>query len=234
MWVPILLLAQVMLVSPPEPLPNDEPIAKARPEWRAKLSATPEVLFAALNSTDEARIKEAATALGWEWLADRIYGDIALHAVNLDADPGTERILTLENAAAVLKQEGDSWWLVGSFSCCGPSGHAAEPFAEWKELVWPGTQDLIIHAGGSQGTGVGQTNYQVYRLLRGHMYLVFEIDENTYNWRETIDTKVLPVSPGKLATRRTRGKATTCANWTWNPMKFRFEQTTPRPASCPQ
>jgi hypothetical protein len=88
-------------------------------------------------------------------------------------------------------------------------------------------KDIIVHAG-------GQTNYQVYRLLRGHRYLVFEIDENTYNWRETIDTKVRPLGPGKLATLRTRGKATTCTNWLWNPAKFRFEPVTPKPAKCPQ
>ena len=233
MWVPILLLAQgMMIVSTPEPLPKDAPAV--RTECRVKLNETPEALFAALTSPDEAAKKQAANVLGWEWLADRIYGGIALHAVNLDADPATERILTLENAAAVLKQEGDSWWLVGSFSCCGPSGHAAQPFAEWRELVWPGTKDLIVHTGGAYGTGVGQTNFQVYRLLRGHLYLVFEIDENTYNWRETIDTKVLPLSPGKLATLRTRGKATTCTNWNWNPSKFRFEPATPKPAKCPQ
>ena len=233
MWVPLLLLAQyMMVVSPPEPLPKDQPTAKT--ERRVKLNSTPEALFAALTSREQARMTEAATALGWEWLAHRIYGDIALHAVNLDADDATERIITLGNAAAVLKQEGADWWLVGSFSCCVPSGHAAEPFAEWKSLVWPETKDLIIHAGGAYGTGVGQTNYQVYRLLRGHMYLVFEIDENTYNWRETIDTKVRPLGPGKLATLRTRGKATTCTNWLWNPAKFRFEPVTPKPAKCPQ
>lgn len=233
MWVPILLLAQgMMIVSPPEPLPKVPPAAKT--ERRVKLNSTPEALFAALTSKDEARMKEAATAIDWQWLADRIYGDVAIHSVNLDADPTTERILTLDNAAAVLKQEGDDWWLVGSFSCCGPSGRAAEPFVEWKSLVWPGTQDLILHTGGAYGTGVGQTNYQVYRLLRGHMYLVFEIDENSYNSRETIQTKVLPLSPGKIATLRTRGKAAACTNWNWNPPKFRFEPVTPKPARCPQ
>lgn len=227
MWLPVLLLAQgMMIVSPQEPLPKDQPAAKT--ERRVKLNATPEALFAALTSPDEAGKKAAATALGWEWLADRVYGDVALHAVNLDADTATERVLTLENAAAVLKQEGNEWWLVGSFSCCGPSGRAPEPFAEWKSLVWPDTKDLIIHTGG------GQTSYQVYRLLRGHMYLVFEIDENTYNSRETIDTKVLPLSPGELATLRTRGEATTCTNWNWNPAKFRFEPVTPKPTRCPQ
>jgi hypothetical protein len=224
MGLPLLLLAQVLLVSQTEPLPKDQPTAKT--ERRVKLNTTPEALFAALSSKDQTRITEAATALGWEWLAERIYGDIALHAVNLDADDATERILTLENAAAVLKQEGADWWLVASFSCCGPSGRAAEPFVEWKSLVWPDTRDLIIHPG-------GQTNYQVYRLLRGHLYLVFEIDENPYNWRETIDTKVLPLSPGKLATLRTRGKATTCTNWNWNPAKYLFEHTSPKPAKCP-
>jgi hypothetical protein len=173
------------LVSPPEPLPKDPPTAK--PERRVKLNQTPEALFAALTSKDEPRMTEAATALGWEWLAHRIYGAVSLHAVNLDADDATERILTLENAAAVLKQEGADW-----------------------------------------------TNYQVYRLLRGHLYLVFEIDENPYNWRETIDTRVLPLSPGKLATLRTRGKATTCTNWNWNPAKYLFEHTSPKPAKCPQ
>ncbi len=231
--MPILLLAQgMMLVSPPEPLPKDQPTA--RRERRVKLNSTPEALFAALTSKDEARKKEAAIVLGWEWLADRIDGDVAIHSANLDADPATERILNLENAAAVLKQEGDDWWLVGSFSCCGPSGHAPEPFVEWKSLVWPDTKDLIIHTGGAYGTGVGQTNYQVYRLLRGHMYLVFEIDENTHNWRETIDTKVLPISAGKMATLRTRGKTTTCTNWNWNPTKFQFEPVTAKPARCPQ
>lgn len=91
---------------------------------------------------------------------------------------------------------------------------------------------MIIHTGGAYGTGVGQTNYQVYRLLRGQMYLVFEIDENQYNWRETIDTKVLPLSIGKIATLRTRGKSGICTHWQWNPEKFIFEPVKPKPAKC--
>jgi hypothetical protein len=131
----------MILVTNKKPLPKDQPTAKT--ERRVKLNTTPEALFAALTSKDRTRMTEAATALGWEWLAGRIYGDIALHAVNLDADDATERILTLENAAAVLKQEGDEWWLVGSFSCCGPSGRAAEPFVEWKSLVWRFTRTSL-------------------------------------------------------------------------------------------
>ena len=47
MWLPVLLLAQVMLVSPPEPLPKDQPTAKR--ERRVKLNSTPDALFAALD-----------------------------------------------------------------------------------------------------------------------------------------------------------------------------------------
>lgn len=123
MWLPVLILAQyVSVVSPPEPLPKEPPAAK--PMSRAKLNATPDVLFAALTSKDENRVREAAASLGWEWLAGSIGGDIGLHAVNLDADEVSERILTLDNAAAVLKLEDSDWWVVGSFSCCGPSGNA--------------------------------------------------------------------------------------------------------------
>jgi hypothetical protein len=59
---------------------------------------------------------------------------------------------------------GDAWWLLGSFSCCGPL-----PFVEWKELVWPGTKDLIIHGSGVRGTGVGQTTLTAYRIWRGRL-----------------------------------------------------------------
>ena len=214
----------MILVTDKEPLPKDQPTAKT--ERRVKLNTTPEALFAALTSKDRTRMTEAATALGWEWLAGRIYGDIALHAVNLDADDATERILTLENAAAVLKQEGDDWWLVGSFSCCGPSGRAAEPFVEWKSLVWPDTKDIIVHAG-------GQTNYQVYRLLRGHRYLVFEIDENTYNWRETIDTKVIPLTPGKLAPTPPPPSGTSPAPIAAQNPRPRPENPSPATVPCP-
>lgn len=232
MWLPVVVLAQLMIVTPPEPLPKSEPVSKPQP--RVPLSATPEALFADLISTDEARRKAAADALGWEWMAGQIIGPVGLHAVNMDAGAKTERLITLDNAVAVLKQEGAEWWLVGSFSCCGPSGHAAEPFAEWKELVWSDTKDLIVHAGGASGTGVGQTNYQVYRLLRGQMFLVFEAEENAYNWRETTTTQILSTSPGKLATIRTRGKSSTCTNWQWDATKFLFAPAAPRPAKCPQ
>jgi hypothetical protein len=76
---------------------------------------------------------------------------------NLDADADLEHLLVFQRAqfdeAVVMKRIDGKWWILGRFLSRRSSELGA--FVSLRQLVWSGTHDLIVRAGGSQGTGVG-------------------------------------------------------------------------------
>ena len=122
-------------------------------------------------SKDPERVRSALQDADLTWLRDAV--DASLTAVNLDYDADLQRILRVRSlgsyGVAVFKQESGVWWVLGSFVCGGPRNRMQDPFIELKPLISPGTSDIIVHSGGSQGTGVGAAQFTVYRVFKGQL-----------------------------------------------------------------
>jgi len=90
-----------------------------------------------------------------------------------------------------------------------------------KQLVWHRTYDLIVHGGSSQGTGVGATTQSVYRLLRGNMYKVFDVVEESWNLSSAKSAKVsYPTEAGDAIVVRSVGAR--CEAFHWKSEAFAF------------
>ena len=160
-----------------------------------------------------------------------------LYIQNMDADEDLEYLLLLADlsyqVAIVMKQIDGKWWNLASL--LGRNRGELDAFVSLKPLVWPGTYDVILRAGGSQGTGVGATTQSVYRILRGNMYKVFEVVDGSYNWTSTESANVTYPGPDDdvktIVARRIRNsanggrKVTSCEAFRWNPKEFVFLST---------
>lgn len=231
--------AQLRVIDPPEPLPTNPPIQ--RPAPRRHIVLSPEQVLSQLTSTEPTRINEALAALDLSPLLNEPIRSATLSAVNLDADPRLERVLTLQTsrhtAALVFQQNGSPWWQLGTFLSGGPTNQPQDPFLELRETVWPGTKDLILHSGGSQGTGAGEVRLSILRLLRGHLYEVLNLTESAYNWTSSESSQFTypnlssRATPPRLLVRtqkRAHGRtSTTRQTYRWDAKRFAFLPASP-------
>ncbi len=167
-----------------EELPRNPPQVAALPAAQARLD--PDSALALLDSRDSAQIQSALERLGLAPYSSLPPRAVVLSAVNLDQDRDLERVLQIDMgtsaAAVVFKKREEGWWQIGVFGCCEARAGVARPFVELRETVWPGTTDLVVHAGGSQGTGVGQMTLGIYRMWQGRLYPVLDVVESAWNW----------------------------------------------------
>jgi hypothetical protein len=238
--------AQHAVVADREPLPDNPPQSTAEP--RRKLAVDPDAVFARIVSKDSTQSRRALEELGLSWMAEGEPTDVKLLAVNLDSDSDLERLLIVENdseaVALVLKKEDGVWWELGNFLCGGPGGRIVDPFVELKDTVWYGTKDLIIHRGGSQGTGVGEHRLLIYRVWRSRLYKVFDIVESAYNSVQSESSSMTypdvdsSSSSRSIIVRRTRKvqnrRTTTCMTYRWDANRFTFSQVLPNRTLCMQ
>lgn len=127
-----------------------------------------------------------------------------------------------------MKQIDGKWWRLGDF--LSRKRASLDTFVSLKPLVWPGTYDLVVSSGGSQGTGVGATAQSVYRLLRGNLYKVFEVVDGSWNWTTTESAAVLypdaeargPIQVRTIRKTTGRSEISKCAVHRWNPAAFVF------------
>ncbi|MBL8210939.1 MAG: hypothetical protein JNK87_09520 [Bryobacterales bacterium] len=240
MTLAILLAVSVchtqIVVAEREGTPSKAPQLPAEP--RHSLSLDPDQVLPRLLSTDAAIRSAAFRSLGMEYIADWTPTDVRILAVNLDADDELERVVTARSgtnaeAVALDRQEG-AWWSVGQWACCGPRATYIEPFLEVRQLVWHGTNDIIVHAGGATGTGVGEQRLSAYRLWNGTLYKVLDILEWAYNWSESEQASVeYPVmedmdssKPRIITVRRVKGQGrrsrVVCERYQWDAKGFLF------------
>lgn len=225
-----------------EPQPNRPP--QSTPEPRRKLAVNPDSLFPLIVSEDPSQRSKALEVLGMSWMGEMQPTDARLLAVNLDSDQDLERVLIMKSnlnaAVVVLKNEKGTWWELGSFFCCGPSGRVQEPFVELRQTVWHGTNDLIVHAVGAHGTGVGEGRLMIYRVWKGNLYKVLDISEWEYNMRDSETSRIFfpdmesHASPQVITVikdSQKRRKAT-CIPYRWEVKKFAFVQIPPSPKFC--
>ncbi len=190
MWAAAVATAQfVGIATEPEPAPREFPASSAP---RRKLEGDFDGWLASLLAPEAGRRNEALRRLGMEFVGEPSIADVRVFAVNLDADADLERVVQvsggLDGEVTVWKKEEGAWWNLAHFVCRGPGGRAADPLLELRPVVRYGTNDLILHAGGSQGTGVGERRLQIYRLWGGRAYRVLDLIESAYNmsgWEET-------------------------------------------------
>jgi hypothetical protein len=234
------------LVVDGEPRPDTPP--KLAAEERRKLFLDPDTMYTRLISKDDRLKRETVKGLGESWLAERDFTDVRLFAVNLDADRDLERVLMfrsggLDGAAVIAKQEDGVWWELGSFRCCGPGGSPrVEPFIELRETVWYGTKDIVVHLGGPQGTGVGERDVSIYRVLRGRLYKVLQIVEWTYNLAGEETSRIdypdvgSSVGPSVIAVKKTKQvgsrRTVQCTPYQWDRARFAFVQIAPTRLLC--
>lgn len=214
----------------PEPLPSKAP--HAAPERRRKLAVDPDTLLSQLLSKDIRQRRSALDQLDMSWLGESGVSDVRLIAVNLDADPDLERVLIVRgnrDAASILKEMSGAWWEIGAFL---HQGHHA--FLEVETTVWPGTNDVIVRSGGSQGTGVGEVDLSIYRIWHGRLYRVLQIVENAYNFTGSVESTVTyPVLPTSGApaiivhqTNQTgQRRDSKCLAYRWDLERFAFVPT---------
>lgn len=129
-----------------------------------------------------------------EYIADRKPTDVRIVAINLDADEELERVVVaragMDVEAVVLQEEDGVWWSLGQWMCCGPKAVDVDPFLEIRQLVWHGTNDILVHIPTMWGTGVGERRLWVYRLRNGTLYRVLDIVEGGHNWSESEQARV--------------------------------------------
>ncbi len=210
------------------------------------LSGDPDALFTQLVSADAKQYQQALAKFEISSTGVGHAHDVRYFAVNLDADEQMERVLIVrinsDATALVLKKQNDVWWDAGRFMCCGPSGHMPEVFLDLKQSVWYGTNDIVIRAGGSQGTGVGETHIQIYRMLDGQLFKVVDIVEDAYNMAGSESSHITfpdtnsSDSPRVIAVQRTEEskgrRKQTCVHYVWDSERFVFAQKPSRPGKC--
>lgn len=197
---------------------------------RRATKSDPATLLTNLMSKDPERVSSALQDADLTLLRDAV--DASLTAVNLDSDADLERILRVRSlgsyGVAVFKQESGVWWVLGSFVCGGPRNRMQDPFIELKPLISPGTSDIIVHSGGSQGTGVGAAQFTVYRVFKGQLYQVLDIVEYAYNWTSDEKTQIHFRDRSIIVrrTRKSRNQETTSSEmYRWDAGRFMFART---------
>lgn len=144
--------------------------------------------------------------------------------------------------ATVVKRQDGVWWELGHFACCGPGSGQNDPFVELRQTVWHGTNDVILHAGGSFGTGVAERRLLIYRAWRGKLYKVFDIVESAYNLSGSEEIRISYPdtnsysSPRVITVHRTKRnqsrRTTTCELFRWDAETFAFVRTAPQADLC--
>lgn len=167
-----------------------EPVGKPRvpPERRWQVNAEPAVLLQHLIHGTSQQRRSTFKQLGLQLSEEARVTEAQLWAVNLDADQALEWVLCVrvdlgfvgDGAAFVFKQQEAQWWAVGEF-LFKSVGTETVPIA-LRSVVWPDHKDIVIHQGGSQGTGVGETTLSIYRLLHGRLYRVLETTKEKWTW----------------------------------------------------
>ena len=199
-----------------------------------------------LLSRDPAKRNEAFDTFGLPFIATRDPQDIRLFAVNMDSHPDLERVVIatsdLDVEAAVLRRDNDVWWELGHFVCCGPGARSSLPFLELRQTVSYGTNDIIVHAGGSQGSGVGELRLMIFRVWNSKLYKVLDIVESAYNFSQSEETRISYPDTGDSGepriltvhrTKEIRGRRTSlCELYRWDAGKFTFLRTAPDRKRC--
>lgn len=229
----LLALATSAALPQSEPLPANPPTQSPLPRRPATLS--PEEILTHLTSGNPNLIRAALTACQLSSVLSEAITSATLASTQLDATPGLERILTIQTTrltAVQIFHQDDSgvWWNLATFLTGGPTNQRQHPFLELRATVWPGTQDLILHHGGSQGTGVGQVELSIHRLLRGHLYNVLTLTESAHNWTRQESSRITFPQPGapsprllvRTTIRTNRRITTTRRTYQWHPTRFAF------------
>jgi len=179
-------------------------------------------------------------------MAERGPKEARLFAVNVDSDADFERVLivtsNLDAGAVLFKKENGIWWQLGSFTRCASGSQLPDPFVELRQIVWYGTNDLIVHAPGPHGTGVGELRLKIYRVWKGRLYKVFDVVEWAYNLSASESSRITYpgtdsyTSPRVIVVRRSqetqnRRKAT-CIPYLWDANRFFFVQIPPAQGLC--
>lgn len=216
-------------------------------EPRRRLSINPDAMFPRLLSRNKPERDAAFKSFGMEFSASTGPEDIRLFAVNLDSDAELERVLLVKSVsnleATVMKRGTDGWWEVGHFSCCSLNGGINDPFLELRQTVSYGVNDIIIHAGGSQGLGVAERRLMVFRLWRGTLYKALDIVESANNLGGSEDIRTsypdtsLFSEPRVITVHRskeTRGRKgpPVCELYRWDADKFAFLRMPPDREHC--
>lgn len=169
----MLSAALLLLMAAPRPA--------VKPEPRSAIPAAPLTIARNLLSPSPTARAAGARQLG---LPDPIapVRDLRLFFVNLDEDEELEAILQVAFGGSwdalilVLDQAGGRWFRVGEFT--NPSPHGS-PEIELKEVVQHGALDILLRLHPS-GTDIAVwTELSIYRMLRGRLYRVFGVTEET-------------------------------------------------------
>ena len=130
------------------------------------------------------------------------------------------------------------WWKLAELGWAAPTpGHTE---IEVRDTVFHGTNDIVMKTGYSAGTGVGGSSIQIYRMWRGQLYEVLSIADE-YNWSFETQSRMHFGGPDrKYSLRSTRIKqyvdsgmgkprppgtprvSSTCTEFAWDAVKFRF------------
>jgi hypothetical protein len=223
-----------------EPAPQRLPAPFAEPRV-AKID--PDEIYRNIVSGTLEQCKAAYLEIGFvDWSSDEAL-DVKLMAVNLDEDPALERVLMARNiqfqSVAIFDWGGAQWKFVGSFLCCGRNASSdRNPFVELRQTVWYGVNDLVVHTGGSMGTGVGESRVSVYRMRGGRLYQVFDNIEDAYNWTSEDQATFRYPDIGRIQVQRVKRsgqrKAITCTMHSWDSKQFVFVAGPAKPGPCPQ
>ncbi|MBS1830354.1 MAG: hypothetical protein JST93_33945 [Acidobacteria bacterium] len=228
-----------------------EPVPKAKPKGqmmgRRRIVGDPDRTFPELLASIGSSRKHTFESVGLDYMAERNAVDIRLMAVNLDADEDLERVLIASgpdaSQVAVLKKQAGEWWSLGAFSCCQPGTHAPETFLELRQMVWYGTNDIVLHTGGRYGSGIGEHRMRIFRVWNSHLYQVFDIKESAYNWSTSEEAQVTFPSAGAgphdevvILVRRTksdgRRRTSSCELHRWDASQFVFVPIPPSAKLC--
>lgn len=239
-------LGQVIAAIPKEPGPKSPQFAA---EPRRKLAIDPDTLLPRLLSPEARERADAFTRAGLEIMGDQEPQEVRLLALNIDSDPDLERVLIVKGlggmismGAAVYKKENGVWWQLGGFFCCGPGSQPNDPFIEMRQIVRYGTNDIVIHAGGSQGTSAGAWQLMVFRVWKGSLYKVLDIVESAYNFAGPEQTRVSypntehSSAPPVISVHRTKEvrnrRSSTCTQYRWDADRFAFVVLASSRGSC--
>jgi hypothetical protein len=167
----------------------------------------------------------------------------------MDTDDAVERILMSGTAGAqVFKREKGVWWKLADLGWPAPTpGHTE---IEVRDTVFYGTNDIVMKTGYSAGTGVGGSSIRIFRIWKGHLYEVLAItDEYNYSFetqsrmhfggpdrqyslRSTRTKTYFDGGMGKPRPPGTPRVSSTCTEFVWDAVKFRFVAQRATPGAC--
>jgi len=162
---------------------------------------------------------------------------IRVQRIQLDDDPPLEAVIQFilpgqGVMGRVLDPDGSGWREAGKFNSWWRFEPAdAEKLFEFREIVTPGVNDLIVrHRSG--GTEESSANLEIYRLRKGVLVNVLSLKEQQTAMEHPNNdvfetTAQLTYKPSRIdvLSIRNPGNKRTCAIYTWNEARFRFEES---------